>query len=158
MKQRLNNGLLMHVKNLIMNDPDVVKVTSKQTAFCSTHYTNDNLGNLSRGICLAWCTMSPSPSPPALVTSMFACYFMLCAVVCRYYPNVNFQKQAQPNWEFFFFPQQTIGNEASNANRISGPFFPLIILVINEFLTFFKAFQIKLCRYDDMLWRYNQLF
>jgi len=65
MKKRLNNGLLMHVKNLIMNDPDTVKVTSKQTAFCSTHYANDNLGNLSRGSCLAWCTMSPSPPPPA---------------------------------------------------------------------------------------------
>ena len=55
MKQdrRLNNGLLMHVKNLIMKDPDTVKVTSKQTAFCSTLYANDILGNLS-GIRLAW--------------------------------------------------------------------------------------------------------
>ena len=52
----------MHIKNLIMNDPDTVKVTSKQTAFCFTHYANDILGNLS-GIRLAWCTMS---SPPPL--------------------------------------------------------------------------------------------
>ena len=39
MKQdrRLNNGLLMHVNNLIMNDPDTVKVTSKQTV---TSYTS----------------------------------------------------------------------------------------------------------------------
>ena len=87
----------------------------------------------------------------ALVTSMFACYFKLCAVVCRYYPKVFLQKQALPNWDFFFFPQQSLGNEASNANRISGPFLPLIIIVINEFLSLFKAFQIKLCRYDDML-------
>ena len=38
MKQdrRLNNGLLMHVKMLIKNDPDTVTVTSKQTTFCST--------------------------------------------------------------------------------------------------------------------------
>ena len=34
--RRLNNGLLMHVKKLIMNDPDTFKVTSKQTTFCST--------------------------------------------------------------------------------------------------------------------------
>lgn len=87
----------------------------------------------------------------ALVTSMFACYFKLCAVVCRYYQKVFLQKQALPNRDFFFFPQQSLGNEASNANRISGPFLLLIIIVINEFLTLFKAFQIKLCRYDDML-------
>ena len=31
--QRLNNGLLMHVNNLTMNDLDTVKVTSKQTVF-----------------------------------------------------------------------------------------------------------------------------
>ena len=54
----------MHIKNLIMNDPDTVKVTSKQTAFCFTHYANDILGNLS-GIRLAWCTMSSPPPPPA---------------------------------------------------------------------------------------------
>ena len=47
-----------------MNDPDTVKVTSKQTAFCFTHYANDILGNLS-GIRLAWCTMSSPPPPPA---------------------------------------------------------------------------------------------
>ena len=37
MKQdrRLYNGLFMHVNNLIMNDLDTVKVTSKQTVFCS---------------------------------------------------------------------------------------------------------------------------
>ena len=53
----------MHVKNLSMNDPDTVKVTSKQTAFCSTHYANDILGKLSRGIRLVWCTMSAPTSP-----------------------------------------------------------------------------------------------
>ena len=38
MKQdrRLNNGLLMHVNNLIMNDPDTVKAARKQTVFLST--------------------------------------------------------------------------------------------------------------------------
>ena len=46
-----------------MNDPDTVMVTSKQTAFCPTHYANDILGNLSREIRLAWCTMSPPTSP-----------------------------------------------------------------------------------------------
>ena len=67
MKQdrRLNNGLLMRVKNFIMNDPDTVMVTSKQTAFCPTHYANDILGNLSREIRLTFCTMSPPPPPPA---------------------------------------------------------------------------------------------
>ena len=61
MKQdrRLNKGLLMHVKNLRMNYPGTVKVTSKQTAFCSTHYANDILGKLSKGIRLVLCTMSP---------------------------------------------------------------------------------------------------
>ena len=61
MKQdrRLNNGLLMHVNNLIMNDPDTVKVTSKQTVFF--------LGNLSRGKRLAWCTISPPTSPASLL-------------------------------------------------------------------------------------------
>lgn len=88
---------------------------------------------------------------PALVTSMFACYFKLCTVLCGYYPKVSFQKQALPNWDFFFFPQQSLGNKASNANRISGLFLPLIIIIINECLTLLKAFQIKLRRYDDML-------
>lgn len=89
---------------------------------------------------------------PALVTSMFACYFKLCAVVCSFQNSFfSFQKQALPNWEFFFFPQQSLGNETSNANRISGLFLPLIIIVINECLILFKAFQIKQCRYDDML-------
>ena len=57
----------LYVKNLIMNDPETVKVTSNETAFCSTNYANDILGNLSRGtrVRLAWCTMSPPPSPPA---------------------------------------------------------------------------------------------
>ena len=57
MKQdlRLNNGLLMHVNNLIMNDPDTVEVTSKQTNsfLFHTNYAKDILGNLSRGIRLA---------------------------------------------------------------------------------------------------------
>ena len=57
MKQdlRLNNGLLMHVNNLIMNDPDTVEVTSKQTNsfLFHTNYAKDILGNLSRGILLA---------------------------------------------------------------------------------------------------------
>ena len=57
MKQdlRLNNGLLMHVNNLIMNDPDTVEVTSKQTnsILFQTNYAKDILGNLSRGIRLA---------------------------------------------------------------------------------------------------------
>lgn len=40
---------------------------------------------------------------PALVTSMFACYFKLCAVVCSFQNSFfSFQKQALPNWEFFF--------------------------------------------------------
>ena len=64
MKQdrRLNNGLLMHVNNLIMNDPDTVKVTSKQTVFFIFFF----LGNLSRGKRLAWCTISPPTSPTSL--------------------------------------------------------------------------------------------
>ena len=46
MKQdrRLNNGLLMHVNNLIMNDPDTVKVKSKQTVFCSTQLCKRHSG------------------------------------------------------------------------------------------------------------------
>ena len=61
MKQdrRLNNGLLMHVNNLIMNDPDTVKVTSKHTVFFIFFF----LGNLSRGKRLAWCTISPPHLP-----------------------------------------------------------------------------------------------
>ena len=38
-------------------DPETVKVTSK----LPHNYANDILGNLSRGIRLAWCTMSPPP-------------------------------------------------------------------------------------------------
>ena len=44
MKQdrRLNKGLLMHVNNLIMNDPDTVEVTRKQTNsfLFHTNYAN----------------------------------------------------------------------------------------------------------------------
>ena len=51
----------MHVNNLIMNDPDTVtsKVTSKQTV--PHKYARDILGNLSRGIRLAWYTMNHRP-------------------------------------------------------------------------------------------------
>ena len=62
---QLLNIWLSFVKVVIMNDPDTVMVTSKQTGFCPTHYANDILGNLSREIRLAWCTMSPPPPPPA---------------------------------------------------------------------------------------------
>ena len=43
----------MHVNNLIMNDPDTVKVTSKQIVFFPHTYARDILGNFSRGIRLA---------------------------------------------------------------------------------------------------------
>ena len=90
---------------------------------------------------------------PVLVTSMFACYFKLCAVACSFQKQFfQFSKTGTTELGiFFFFPQQSLGNEASNANGISSLFLPLIIIVINEFLILFKAFQIKLCRYDDML-------
>ena len=48
----------LHIKNLIMNDPETVKVTSNETAFFPHNYANDILGNL------AWCTMSAPPPPP----------------------------------------------------------------------------------------------
>ena len=34
----------LHVKNLIMNDPETVKVTSKETAFCSTQLCKRHSG------------------------------------------------------------------------------------------------------------------
>ena len=45
-----NNGLLMHVNNLIMNDPDTVtsKVTSKQTVFCSTQVCQRHSGKFEK--------------------------------------------------------------------------------------------------------------
>ena len=60
MKQdrRLNNGLLMHVNNLIMNDPDT-EGYKQANSFFNFFF----LGNLSRGKRLAWCTISPPTSP-----------------------------------------------------------------------------------------------
>ena len=50
MKQdrRLNNGLLMHVNNLIMNDPDTVKVARKQTVFLSTQLCKRHSGKFEQ--------------------------------------------------------------------------------------------------------------
>ena len=57
----INQDQRLHVKTLIMKELETVKVTSKQTGFCSTHnYANDILGNLSRGIRFAWYTISLS--------------------------------------------------------------------------------------------------
>ena len=50
MKQdrRLNNGLLMHVNNLIMNDPDTVKAARKQTVFLSTQLCKRHSGKFEQ--------------------------------------------------------------------------------------------------------------
>ena len=50
MKQdrRLNNGLLMNVNNLIMNDPDTVKAARKQTVFLSTQLCKRNSGKFEQ--------------------------------------------------------------------------------------------------------------
>ena len=65
-KDRCLNVVLMHVNNLIMNDPDTVKVQARKQ-FCVPHnYAKDILGNLSRGIRLAWCTMSLQKAPMPL--------------------------------------------------------------------------------------------
>ena len=50
MKQdrRLNNGLLMHVNNLIMNDPDTVKAVRKQTVFLSTQLCKRHSGKFEQ--------------------------------------------------------------------------------------------------------------
>ena len=50
MKQdrRLNNGLRMHVNNLIMNDPDTVKAARKQTVFLSTELCKRHSGKFEQ--------------------------------------------------------------------------------------------------------------
>ena len=50
MKQdrRLNNGLLMRVNNLIMNDPDTVKAARKQTVFLSTQLCKRHSGKFEQ--------------------------------------------------------------------------------------------------------------
>ena len=50
MKQdrRLNNGLLMHVNILIMNDPDTVKAARKQTVFLSTQLCKRHSGKFEQ--------------------------------------------------------------------------------------------------------------
>ena len=59
----------LHVKNLIIKEPETVKVTSKLIQIFVPHnYANDILENLSRGIRLAWCVMSlPPPRWPLTV-------------------------------------------------------------------------------------------
>ena len=58
----------LHVKNLIIKEPETVKVTSKNADFVPQNYANDILGNLSRGIRLAWCMMGlPPPRQPLTV-------------------------------------------------------------------------------------------
>ena len=62
MKQvRLNNCLLMHYHKSITNTlMDTVKIANG--LLVPENYTKDILGNLSRGMRLAWCTMSPHVS------------------------------------------------------------------------------------------------
>ena len=50
MKQdrRLNNGLLVHVNNLIMNDPDTVKAARKQKVVCSTQLCKRHSGKFEQ--------------------------------------------------------------------------------------------------------------
>ena len=77
MKQdrRLNNGLLMHVKMLIKNDPDTVKVTSKQTTFCSTRRAQRTFWEIWVEV-YAWLGVGWAPHLPHLPPVTLVKYFM----------------------------------------------------------------------------------
>ena len=72
---RLNNGLLMHVKMLIKNDPDTVKVTSKQTTFCSTRRAQRTFWEIWVEV-YAWLGVGWAPHLPHLPPVTLVKYFM----------------------------------------------------------------------------------
>ena len=68
MKQdRLNKSLLMHCQKSITDTPWAL-LRLQRGLLVPTNYAKDILDNFSRGMPLAWCTMSPPPPPPRFKT------------------------------------------------------------------------------------------